>query len=60
MQPDPVGTVGDLIAVRPEARFVVLTAPEADGSGIRAARSDALEYSARPEAVDALPELLAS
>ena len=58
--PSPMMTIADLVAIRPEARFVVLAEPEGGGSGIRAPREEALEYSARSLEPEALDLLLAS
>jgi ActR/RegA family two-component response regulator len=58
--PSPMMTIADLVSIRPEARFVVLAESESGGSGIRAPREEAIEYSPRPLEPEALSVLLAS
>jgi DNA-binding NtrC family response regulator len=56
--PNPMAVIADMVGVRPEARFVVLTEPEEPVSGVRPARFEALEYLERPTEPEAFRALL--
>lgn len=55
---DVRGTVADLKALQPDCRVTVMTAPEAEGSGVRPARHEFVDYVPRPLASDDLKRLL--